>query len=75
MANSLELQSFPGFRMAVFWDCLHVVGILFSMTHLLRIASNYLFALGPIFSCSTKTSSIPAAFLSFVMHLLSCTLP
>ena len=51
--------SFPGFSMAIFWDCLHMVGIFFPMKHLLRIASSHLWALGPIlFSCSTKTSSL-----------------
>ena len=41
-----------------------------SMRHLLRIASNHLWDLGPIlFSLSTKTSSLPAALLSLVMPL------
>ena len=53
-----------------------MVWILFSMKHLLNIASSHLLALGPIFfSCSTKTSSLPEAFLSLVMPLHSCTLP
>ena len=65
MGSSLELQSLPGFRMAIFWDRLHMVWILFSIKHLLGIASSHLWALGPIlFSCSTKTSSLPADLLS-----------
>ena len=48
-----------------------MVGILFSMKHVLSIASSNLVALGPIFfSCSTNTYSLPAALLSLVMPLL-----
>ena len=40
VGSSLEL-SFPGFRMAIFWVCLHKVGIVFFMKHLLSIDSRY----------------------------------
>ena len=43
-----------------------MVGILFSMNHLLSIVSSHMWALGPrCFSCSTITSCVPAA-LSFI---------
>ena len=59
-----------GYWSVALWNCLHqslhMVGILFSMKHLLSIASSHLWALGPgLFSCSTKTSSLPAALLFF----------
>ena len=31
VGSSLELMALPDLRMAIFWDCLHMVGILFSM--------------------------------------------
>ena len=34
--------------MTIFWDGLHIVGILFPMKHLLGITSSHLWALGPI---------------------------
>ena len=61
--------------MVIFWDSLHMVGILFSMKHLLNIASINLWGLELIFfSCATITSSLPEAFLSLVMPLLLWTL-
>ena len=55
-----------GFSMAIILDCLHSVGILFSMKHLCSIASSHLCALGPrLFSCSTRTSSLSEALLLF----------
>ena len=72
VGSSSELESFPGFRMAILWDCLHMVGILLSMKHLLSIASSHLLALGPIFfSCSIKTSSRTTVYLSLIIPLLS----
>ena len=72
VGSSLELQSFQDFRMSIFWDYLNMVGILFSMKHLFSNASGHLLALGPIlFSCSTKTSSLPAAFLSFFSNSIT----
>ena len=63
--SSMELQSFPGFRIAIFWDCLHMLRILFTMKHLLSIASNHLLDLGPIFfSCSIKTIICSCVFPS-----------
>ena len=56
---------------------LHSVGILFSMKHLFSIFSSHLWALGPIlFSCSTKTSSLPEAllFLSIATAFLHSSL-
>ena len=42
------------------------IGILFSMNHLFSIVSSHLWALGPrLFSCSTRTSSLPEALLFF----------
>ena len=57
-------ESFPGFSMAIIFHCLHILGILFSMKHMLSIVCNHLYALGPrFFSCSTRMSSMPAALL------------
>ena len=59
--------------MAIIFDCLHILGILFSMKHVLSIVCNHLCALGPsFFSCSTSMSSIPAAlmFLSAAIHCM-----
>ena len=57
-------ESFPGFSMAIIFDCLHILVILFSMKHVLSIVCNHLCALGPrFFSCSTSMSSMPAALL------------
>ena len=50
-----------------------MVGILFSMKHLLIIVCSHMWAFGArFFSRSTKTSSIPAALLFFntFTHLL-----
>ena len=55
--------------MAIIFDCLHILGILFSMKHV----CNDLCALGPrFFSCSPSMSSMPAAllFLSAAIHFL-----
>ena len=42
------------------------VGILYSMKYLFTIVSSHLWALGPrLFSCSTRTSSLPEALLFF----------
>ena len=50
--------------MAIIFDCLHILGTLFSMKHMLSIVCNHLCALGPrFFSCSTNMSSMPAALL------------
>ena len=50
--------------MAMIFDCLHILGILFSMKHVLGIVCNHLGALGPMFlSCSTSMSSMPADLL------------
>ena len=50
--------------MAIIFDCLHILGIVFSMKHVLSIVCNHLYALGPrFFSCSTSMSSMPAALL------------
>ena len=50
-----------GFSMALNIDCLHNLGTLFSVKHLLRISSSQLCKVGPrLFSC---TLSMPAAFL------------
>ena len=50
--------------MAIIFDCLHILGILFSMKHVLSSVCNHLCALGPrFFSCSTSMSSMPAALL------------
>ena len=52
--------------MAIILDCLHIVGILLSMKQLFNIARSHLWALGQrFFSCSTRTSSLPAALLFF----------
>ena len=43
-----------------------MVGFLFSLKHLLSIASSHLWTFGlTFFSCSTKTLSLPAALLLF----------
>ena len=50
--------------MAIIFDCLHILVILFSMKHVLSIVCNHLCALGPrFFSCSASISSMPAALL------------
>ena len=52
--------------MALILDCLHSVGILFSMKHLFGIVSSHLWALGPrFFSYSTITSFLSEALLFF----------
>ena len=52
-------QSFAGFNMAMILAFLHIIGIVFWVKQLLSIANRHL---GPrFFSCSTSTSSIPAA--------------
>ena len=52
--------------MAIILDCLHILGILFSVKHTLRIVCNHLLAFGPrCCSCSTSISSLPAALLFF----------
>ena len=50
--------------MAMIRDCLHTLGILFSVKHGFIIECNHLCALGPrCLSCSTSTSSMPVALL------------
>ena len=53
--------------MAMILDCLHTLGILFSVKpvkHVFSIKCNHLCALGPrCLSCSTSMSSMPAALL------------
>ena len=52
------------FSMALNIDCLHNLGTLFSMKHLLSISSSQLCKVRPsLFSCITSTLSMPAAFL------------
>ena len=52
--------------MAIILDCLHSVGILFSMKHLFSIVSSHLWVLGlGLFSCPTRTLSLPEALLLF----------
>ena len=63
--------------MAIIFDCLHILGILFSMEHVLNIVYNHLCALGPrFFSCSTRMLSMPAAllFLSAAIPFLCSSL-
>ena len=56
--------SFPGLSMAMILDCLHTLGILFSVKHVFSIECNHICALGPrCLSCSTSTSSMPVALL------------
>ena len=50
--------------MAIIFDCLHILGILFSMKQVLSIVCSHLCALGPrFFSCSTSMSSMLSALL------------
>ena len=50
--------------MAISFDFLHILGILFSMKYVLSIVCNHLCALGPrFFCCSTSMSSMPAVLL------------
>ena len=50
--------------MAIIFYCLHILGDLVSMKHVLSIVCNHSCALGPgFFSCSTSMSSMPAALL------------
>ena len=50
--------------MALNIDCLHNLGILLSVKHLLSISSSQWCKVGPgLFSCFTSTLSMPAAFL------------
>ena len=52
------------FSMALNIDCLHNLGTLFSVKHLLSISSRQLCKVGSrLFSCFTSTLSMPAAFL------------
>ena len=51
--------------MAIFWDCLHMVGILFSMKHLLSFASSHLWDLGPILFVSHQNFISSSDFLVF----------
>ena len=52
--------------MVIIFDCLQSFGLLLSVRHWLSIVSNHLWALGlRLFSCSTNTSSMPAALLYF----------
>ena len=58
--------------MAIIFDCLHILEILFSMKHVLTIVYNHLCALGPrFFSCSTSMSSMPAALRAAIPFLYS----
>ena len=66
-------ESFPGFSMEIIFVCLHILGILFYMKHVLSIVCGHLCALGPrLFSCSTSVSSMSAAlfFLSAAIPFL-----
>ena len=57
--------------MAIIFDCLHILGILFSIKLVLSIVCNHVCALGPrFFSCSTSMSSTAVALL-----LLSAAIP
>ena len=57
-------ESYLGFSMAIILDCLHMVGIIFSINHLLSIVRP---KLGPkLFSCSTKSSCLTAASLFLI---------
>ena len=50
--------------MAIIFDCLHILEILFSIKHVLSIVCHHLCALGPrFFSCSTSMSSMSVALL------------
>ena len=50
--------------MTITFDFLHILGILFSMKHVLSIVCNHLCAMGPrFFSFSTIMSSMPTALL------------
>ena len=56
-----------GFSMALNIYCLHNLGSLFYVKHLLSILSSQLCKVGPrLFSCFTSTLSMPAAFLLLV---------
>ena len=64
-------ESFPGFSMVIIFDRLHILGILFSMKHVLSIVCNHLCALGlRFFSCSTSISSMPVALLFLSADIL-----
>ena len=53
-----------GFSMALNSDCLHNIGTLSSVKHLLSISSSQLCKVGPrLFSCFTSTLSMPATVL------------
>ena len=59
--------------MAMLLDCLHTLGILFSVKHVFSIECNHLCALGAgCLSCSTSTSSMHAdlLFLSVAINFL-----
>ena len=57
--------------MAMILDCLHTLRILFSMRHVFNIECNHLCAIGPIcLSCSTSTSSMPAALSLLSVEVL-----
>ena len=50
--------------MAIIFDCLHILGIVFSMKHVLSIVCNHWCALGPrFFSYFTSIPSMHAALL------------
>ena len=56
--------SLYGFSMTLNIDCLHNLGTLFSVKHLLNISSSQWCIVGPrLFSCFTSTLSMPAAFM------------
>ena len=62
----MDTKYFSGFSMAIFLDCLHSVVILFSMKYLFSIVSSRMWDLEPrFFSCFSRTSSLPEAFLFF----------
>ena len=53
-----------GFSMALIIDCLHNLGTVFYVKHLLSISSSQLCNIGPkLLSCFTSTLSIPASSL------------
>ena len=63
MSHSSDIRLY-GFSMALNIDCLHNLGTLFFVKHLLNISSSQLCKVGPrLFSCFTSTLSMPAAFL------------
>ena len=64
-------MSFPGLSMAMIQDCVHTLGILFSVKHMFSIECNHICALGPRrLSCSTSMASMHAALLLLSVAIL-----